>query len=120
MSRIVRAVNAMILNKNSLDNVISKKSELFFEYLEKYKWSISKAGDEYSLYYYNEKKDLKILSELPGYEFENIQMVSYRTKEMKTLEATETFRDLYQILKEKVFGVDSILDDIIDGDGLPF
>ena len=39
--------------------------------------------------------------------------VKYDSAYIKTREATESFNELYQIIKEKLHGVDIVLDDII-------
>lgn len=121
MSKIVEAVNVMILNPEKITNVIKRESEYYFIYKDKYKWSINGLpSGSYTLVYY--ASDIS-LDELANFEQENWEhfndMVIYRCSDIGTKEATQTFRDLYSILNEKVFGVDEVLSDIIKDD-IPF
>jgi hypothetical protein len=44
---------------------------------------------------------------------ENINSVPYNTKTLGTKEAKDSFKELNTIIKEKVYGMDDVLDDII-------
>lgn len=47
-----------------------------------------------------------------------VDYVTYSDKEIKTREASESFRELYQIVMEKLFDLDTIFEDIIGTDDL--
>lgn len=116
MSKIVSAANAMIANHKKINPVLSgRDDEIFFTYDSKYNWSILKRGQDISLFYYpTTSRSLEQLANVEDpQEWEYIPMVAYRGKELGTVEAEQTFAELYTLIKEKVFGVDDVLDDII-------
>jgi len=112
--KIVEAVNSMIINSTLISNVFKKENEIFFIYNKKYKWSVSRNENNiYFLYIY--PKTYLTLEQL-AYEVDYSvfdDFIVYRSDEIKTREAIETFAELYQVLSDKLFGVDDILDDII-------
>ena len=119
MSKIVTAVNKMIENIDKVSKIMESQdpssSEIFFLYDNKFKWSIIKSQGTFSLFYYPDKNIvIEYLASLPSPEFDNIKMVSYRTDELKTTEALESFSELYKLLQDKVTGVDDVLDEIIN------
>jgi hypothetical protein len=120
MSKIIQAVNSMISNANKITDVLRGQDdgEIFFLYKGKYKWSIKAYdGGDYFLYYYPNPKDA--LSELASIDEENwtnVELTMYSTKDIKTQEAKETFRELFLKAKEKLYGMDKVLDDIINDD----
>lgn len=126
MSKIVQAVNVMIANKDKISNV--KKGtfldEYYFVYNSKYVWSIGKSDNDLyltsypldSFYFETPEKYAKHLSGLDPDECGKIDYVCYSTKELNTREATESFRELYTTVKEKILGIDTMLDDIINND----
>lgn len=123
MTRIVSAINAMIRNSIKIKNVCLRKGgELFFEYDEKHKWSIHKREDDTLLWFYPGSFSIDYLANVDGDEWENVQMVTYRLSDIGTREARESFNELYTLLKEKAFGIDDILDEIIEdgADDIPF
>jgi len=123
MSKIIQAVNSMISNANLIDSVIqgSNDKELFFIYKNKYKWSMTTQDDgNYSLWFYPNSISLKELSQIDGPDWEHITMINYSTKDLLEKEAKQSFVELYRVLKEKVFGMDSVLDDIIKDMDMPF
>jgi len=121
MSKIIRTVNTMIQNSGKITNIIRKESEYYFLYNEKYKWSISKPESVYYLHYYPFDITIEEISEIEEHEWEAYDSVSYNTKELKSREAEESFLELYQILKEKIYNMDEVLDEIIkDGEEDPF
>lgn len=121
MSKIVRAVNSMILNPSKISNVSVVDEEYFFMYDGKYKWSIKHYVSDYLLYFFPEDETIDNLvkyieskpSEYPDYVF-------YNSDDLKTREAAESFGELYLIVKEKLYGLDKILDDIIEAEELEF
>lgn len=114
MSKIVQAVNAMISNKQLIKDVLLGDREVFFRYRNKYKWSIRQTEDgEYILWHYPGGGDLEELAAYIDDDWEGVPMVSYKTSEIGTKEAEASFAELYQIVKERAYGMDEILDDII-------
>lgn len=119
MSKIVQAVNAMISNPDQITNVMRAEGELFFLYKAKYKWSM-RVNDkgEFFLYFYPGFEDLRELASKEPQEWEGTPMVTYKDADLGTKEATASFAELHMIIKEKVYGVDQVLDDIISD--MPF
>lgn len=115
MSKIVQAVNSMIANPALITNVMRGDSELFFLYKNKYKWSMAKRDNGHHLWYYPGDENLEVLVAFDGtgMGFEDIAMVHYHDGEIGTKEAKASFSELYTILSEKVYGIDTVLDDII-------
>lgn len=120
MSKIIEAINVMISNQDKINPAIRGEyaSEIFFSYQEKHKWSILKndIGDYY-LHYYPVKTSIEELASWPDeawHEFGG--MVSYNSKDLGTKEAKESLRELYSIVKEKIFGMDAVLEEIINSD----
>ncbi len=111
MSRIVVAVNSMITNAQKLSNIKRKDSEYYFLYDNKYKWSISESDEKYHLFFYPGDQTIDELVKTTSWS--SVTFVSYSSDELKTREALESFRELYLIIKEKLYGVDKALDDII-------
>ncbi len=118
MSKIVIAANAMIENKNKISDVIQghHDSEIFFKYNNKYKWSILKRSDgQYSLMFYPGRQQLEDLAEMHEENWvEFDEYVLYDSKELGSKESIETFKDLYHVVNDMKYGMDEILDDIID------
>lgn len=114
MSKIVLAINSMISNEEKISDIHKDlmDSEILFKYSYKYVWGISKNEEDYSLYFYPESKDV---NELKGVvDWSNVPMVVYKTEDLKTREALESFRELYLIVQGKLHNVDRVLDDIIE------
>lgn len=113
MSKIVIAVNSMISHADQISNVEKSEDEYYFLYNNKYKWSMREKDGNYFLYFYPGNETLDQL--INTIDFNSIDLVIYSTQDLKTREAEESFRELYLILKEKFFEVDSALEDIIGG-----
>jgi hypothetical protein len=120
MSKIVQAVNAMISNPRLITQVLQNGTEFFFLYRNKYKWSISRRSDgEHWLWYYPGSESLEQLSGFENYEWEETPMVTYKDSEIGTKEAKASFAELYTLVKERLYKVNDVLDDIIsDADPL--
>ena len=119
MSKIVQAVNAMLTNKNQITPVIEKWNQFFFLYKDKYIWSIryEEEEGEYTLSFYPEKQSIEEIVSTSGPLWQySTQFIAYKGSDIGTHEAIASFRDLYLLIKEKVFGVDKVLDDIIKDD----
>ena len=115
MAKIVQVANAMVSNSSKISNVLKNDKEYFFLYNKKYKWSISKNVEEdYYLHFYpTDTMTIEELSVFDNWSAFN-QFVTYSTKDIKTQEAIETFRELYQIVSDKIYGLDDIFDEIIN------
>lgn len=124
MSKIIQAVNSIISNSNLIGKVLfGFNNELFFTYKNKYKWSIRRQEDgNYSLWFYPSEMSIEELATIQNEEWENVPLMHYSTKDLATKEAFASFEELYRIAKEKVFGMDKVLDDIIKDmdEDLPF
>ncbi|CAM3164487.1 hypothetical protein [Pseudomonas plecoglossicida] len=121
MSKIIEAINVMISNHANIDQVYqgTYAGEVFFRYANKYKWSILKndSGDYY-LSYYSGRYELKDMASWPDEVWHDFNdMVSYNSKDLGTKEAKDSLRELHTLVKGKVFGMDSVLDEIIKSDG---
>lgn len=115
MSKIVQAVNSMITHSNKIGNVINGDEEIFFLY-KNYKWSIAKRDDGHYLWFYPNAGNLEALAQSGPHDWSQIDMVVYKDSDIGTKEAKASFADLYSLVKEKVYGVDIVLDDIISDD----
>ena len=117
MAKIVQVLNSMISNKKKISNVLLKHTEYFFLYNGVYKWSIRRTQDsqsyDYDVFFYPLNnvtiEDVSSVTNWDGLDF-----VMYQTKDIKTQEAYETFQELYQIVSEKLYGLDKIFDEIIN------
>lgn len=120
MSKLIQAVNAMIANANQIKPVLrgASNGEYFFMYGGKHKWSISKnSKGEFFLTYYAGTQSLADLAALREEEWIDFnEMVVYNSRDLGTREAIDSFRDLYSLVQERLFGVDAVLDDIIGDD----
>ncbi|EPN52706.1 hypothetical protein RYA99_24295 [Pseudomonas syringae pv. actinidifoliorum] len=118
MSKIVIAANAMIANKSRISDVLpgDNDNEVFFLFDRKYKWSAIKRADEhYALFYYPGRQTIESLAGMRGEEWaEFSHMVSYNSKDIGTKESLDTFRDLYMLVNGMKYGMEQVLDDIIE------
>jgi hypothetical protein len=114
--KIVQVINTIITNSSKISDVIKNGDEYFFIYDKKYKWSINKSGkseEDYFIHLYP-SNDLSITELAYKMDYSNFNdYVTYSTEDLKTREATESFRELYQIVSNKVYGIDDIFNDII-------
>lgn len=113
MSKIVIAVNSMITHADKISDVVQNKydGELFFKYNHKYVWGIKEEKGNYFLYFYPETEEVDELND--EIDWDNYPYVIYKTHDLKTREASESFGELYLIIKERIHNVDKVLDDII-------
>lgn len=111
--KIIQVINAMISNSEKISNVLKNDSEYFFLYNEKHKWSIKQNNDSYILFFYPTPNFTieELANQIDWSNFNEI--ISYRSDEIKTREAIESFSELYQIVSEKLYGIDDIFDEII-------
>jgi len=122
MSKIVQAVNAMVSNPELITNVINANRETFFLYKGKYRWSIRRDDDgDYLLWYYPGSGMVEDLASIDDSDdWRDVPMVVYKTAELGTREAIASFADLYSMVKEKAYGMDDVLKDIISDTEMPF
>lgn len=117
--KIVQVINAMITNQSKIENVVKiNNSEYFFLYNNKHKWSIIK-NDGIEHYYLHLYPDAtQTMNSVLSNEQHGIQneYVTYSTEDLKTNEAIESFRELYQIVSSKLYGIDDIFDEILEDD----
>lgn len=121
MSKIVQAVNAMITHPELITNVIrggDEHEEFFFLYKNKYKWSISKRDGDHSLWYYPAEEPLEALASYEGPDWSQIATIMYRDSEIGTKEAKASFSELYTLVKERIYKVNEVLEDIISDSDL--
>ncbi len=118
MSKIVQAINSMIVNQDKISGVleIPESAMLLFLYDGKYKWGIRCTDDDYILSFIQTERNL---DQLDIEILNNVPTIYYRASELGTKEAFASFQELYQILKEKLLGIDEVLKDII-GEDVPF
>lgn len=117
--KIVPAINSMIEHSDKITKVIksnnASESEYFFLFKDKYKWSILKGTmGVIKLYYYPDS--YYTLDELAGLQpmnWNNINFAEFKDSDIKTTEATESFAELLQTVKHKLFDIDDVLNDII-------
>lgn len=118
MTKIVQVANAIITNKDKISDVFRNEKEYFFLYNNKYKWSISSFQDveDYYLFFYpSDNQSIEELSNFSTQDWDHFSgFATYKSSEIKTREALETFRELYQIVSDKIFGLDDIFDEIIN------
>lgn len=126
MSKIVQAVNAMITNPRFITEVKEGGGEIFFLYKEKYAWSMKDDRAVKHLWYYPGNHSIDYLVDCARSEmsWDGITMVHYNDGEIGTKEAKASFAELFTMLKERVYGVNDVLNDIIsdldDTDSPPF
>ena len=118
MAKIVQVINAMITNEKDISNVIENNEEYYFLYNQSHKWSIRKKPEDdedgYSIHYYPDKDDtLEGLASTK--DWLSKKYVTYKSQDIKTREADETFRELYQLVSNKIYGIDDIFNEIIKG-----
>lgn len=112
-SKIVQAINSMIQNNEYLDDVALSDGEFYFRY-KNYIWSIKREEDGFFLYYYPGFTEVRsvITSNMTG-QLTPDSVAVYRSADIKTREAIESFSELHKIVKDKMFNMDKVLDDII-------
>lgn len=113
--KIVQVINAMINNSEKITNVIQSGQEYFFLYDNEYKWSIKKGEQENEFYLYlYPLKDMSIDQLSIFNEWQDYNFVTFKSHEIKTPEAIESFSELYQTVASKVYGLDDIFEKIIN------
>ncbi|PCJ53569.1 MAG: hypothetical protein COA79_22670 [Planctomycetota bacterium] len=123
MSKIVKAINAMISQKDRISHVVLGHSEntFFFLYSKKHKWSIHKdLNDIFTINYYTGGELIDYLANVRDEEWQEIEnIMRYIESDLGSREDQESLSELFMLLNEKLLGMDVILDDIISDD-IPF
>lgn len=117
MSKIIKAINAMVSNPNLISDAKKYSNIIYFLYKGVYKWSIATLGaleSNYRLCYYAGEEDLSDIINFDNYDFENAKIIIYNSEDFKTKEADESFAELYLTVSEKLYDIDKALDDIIN------
>ncbi|MCO8082963.1 MULTISPECIES: hypothetical protein [Acinetobacter] len=123
MSKIVQAINAMIVNPDKIKSVIASGAEYFFIYKDKYKWSIIKnEQDDYIIFYYPDDISLEEVVSISNQNWQNLNAIKYALSDIRTREADASFSELYTLVSEKAYGIDEVFKDIISDldEDLPF
>lgn len=123
MSKIVKAINVMVSNPGRITDVIKggDETECFFIYDAKHPWSILKRNDgHYYMAYYPGNQDIYELSKISSddWHYAPVVCVTYTSQELGTKEAIDSMAELYNIVSQKLYGMDDVLDDIINSDEL--
>lgn len=117
MNKIIQVINTLVSNSGKITNVlVTQNDEFFFMYNNKHKWSIIESKediDSISIFLYpDETIKLETLAFDTDYN-DYKRFVAYRSQDFKSTEAIESFRELLKIVKDKIYGVDEILDEIL-------
>lgn len=118
MNKIIQVINTMISNSGRISNVLAaQQDEYFFIYNEKHKWSIMETKedpDNITLFLYpDENIKLETLAYDTDFGTYN-KFVTYRAEDFKSSEVIESYRELLKVVKDKIYGIDEILDDILN------
>jgi hypothetical protein len=117
MSKIVTAINAMLANQKKINGVLpgatESANEIFFVYDNKFNWSMRQVNSNYLLFYYPGSDDIETIAQVA--DWDPVAFVRYSSDEIGTQEALETFAELFTVIKEKLYGADEALDEIIAG-----
>src|ERR1051326_1453329 len=114
MEKIIQVINKMISEKSKIDKVIKTKNEIFFVYDNKYKWSMADNQDNGHLYlHFYAKSDLTIEQLSKTVDWTSIQFATYSTEIFKAKEDKESFWELYNIINDKILGVNDLFDEIL-------
>ena len=121
MSKVIQVINTMISNSNKITDVVkgsTDQEEYFFLYDNNYRWSILESVEEAELYYIAyiyPKTKLSVLNLASALSFTGEEsFVPYSSKDLKSQEALESFRELFNVVKSKLLGVDDIFSKILD------
>jgi len=117
MSKILKAVDAMVDSEELITDVKALQETLFFKYNQTYVWSIQKElGDYFLIYYVNHSEVKEVIDSIKYMPNDPGPYISYSSKDYKSTESGDNFGELYQIVKEKLYNIDTVLDNIISGE----
>jgi hypothetical protein len=106
----------MIGSEEDIDKVVlgADGDEYFFVFKNKYVWSVASRESGFSLYFYPQALPQEIrglASRGPG-DWDQIVMVHYFDGDVGA-GASNAFKRLFDLVKDKSYGMDKVLDDII-------
>lgn len=114
--KILHVLNVMIANSSKISDVVRLENEIFFCYDQKYKWAIEKVEDEerYYVHFYlaDEYSFQEFISVVES--GRSVEYREYSTDELTSDEALQAFSEIYQIVLDKLFGLDEVFTAIIE------
>jgi hypothetical protein len=121
MDEIIQVINTMIENHTKIGNVKSDGSTFYFLYDGKHIFSITPKTappfEGFWVYVYpnaeNKWSIEGIIKNNHSDYQELIPTVVFDSDDYKNQEATETFKDLMQVIQSKLYGVDKVFADIL-------
>lgn len=113
--KIILVINSMI-SRNNLITDVSKDSQdvFYFVFDRKHKWTMyyDESDDNFKLVIYPDPT--KTIDDIKNIDINNLAHVAYQSKEFRTIEAKESFRELYKLIQEKLYNVDDAFDEILN------
>jgi len=116
MNKIVQAVKKMVANSTGIVEHKHDEYQFFFTYEEKYLWSIEYNANEdaYILHFYpNIEEFMNFLENGQGQTLSSVTSICFSTKKLEDKEAYGAFKALFQLLQEKKYDFEKVLDEII-------
>jgi hypothetical protein len=112
MSKIVQVANAMISNPQNITDANIFSGEYYFLYKNKYRWSVKHRVGNHLLYFYPGNAPMDRITEaVMSNDWDDIDL--YSSDEIGTEEAKQTFAELFNLIKEKTYGIDDAFLDIL-------
>lgn len=105
----------MISRKELISDVIKDSQDVYyFVFDKKHKWSIfhNEKDNNVCLIIYPEKN--KSIEEIKNADLSILSHVVYESADFRTIEAKESFKELYKIIQEKLYDIDQEFDDILE------
>ncbi|WP_333865572.1 hypothetical protein [Sphingobacterium sp.] len=115
MEKIQAVIQSLVNNPNKISQVERSSDELYFLVDQKYKFSIIKSDGEdiYYLHFYSDNS-MSIEQLIRGVDWSNYH--EYVTFNSRELNEFELFDNLYKKVKNKLFNIDSVFDEILKVD----
>lgn len=123
--KIVQVINTIISNKEKITEIKVDNKEFYFLYNNKTKWSVEKTYDDYRedyiVNFYPDDPDNIVPSDLDDIISDKgfgilTNFASYSARDLGTVEAYETFKDLFDILFDRIYGINDTFDSILADD----
>ncbi|WP_194975128.1 hypothetical protein [Aquiflexum lacus] len=111
--KIIQVLNSIIEKKEKISNVKPNGNAYFFLFDGEFKWAIERDNSGVYAVYFFPSNELLIDQFSNPLVWMEEDYVKYSTEELKSKEAFETFKDLYQVVIDKVFDIDKMFDKII-------
>jgi len=125
MDKIIPTIQAMVKHPQNISDVCTgceNKDEYFFLYNKKYRWSISQseADGSFNLFYYAAPNmTIEEIASVPS-DAQQEYLLWFSSKNFPSKEQQLAFSDLLKIVREKLFNIDAVMEDIIGDDSVPF